>query len=334
MLRLRLGPEAALEIPDEGPQLGSRSDADRALPLRSRDELALAVFTSEGCHVCRALEPAIASLAHEPVVALETFEEAAEPSSGRSSRSPAAPSRSPSTSTGTVLAKGTFNNLAQLESVLAAAERRRAERDLAGTSVSEPGAARDRARRASRSSRSPGDTSRRGFLARVGAAMTAVTAGGVGREGGEAGRGRRLPLLRSHLHDRLVPAPDRACRGSTGAATRCAPPTDSRSTTSGGAVNGRGSRSTTTATRFATPTAARCRPRRGPGSARRPRASTASRPRSTAAGIAAAAARSASSSTAAPTHDKRINGDAALEGYCYRGRKVFCVMYFQTKVPC
>lgn len=32
--------------------------------------------------------------------------------------------------------------------------------------------------------------------------------------------------------------------------------------------------------------------------------------------------------------DKRINGDAALTGYCYKGRKVFCVMYFQTKVPC
>ncbi len=32
--------------------------------------------------------------------------------------------------------------------------------------------------------------------------------------------------------------------------------------------------------------------------------------------------------------NKRINGDQALEGYCYRGRKVFCVMYFQTKVPC
>jgi hypothetical protein len=32
--------------------------------------------------------------------------------------------------------------------------------------------------------------------------------------------------------------------------------------------------------------------------------------------------------------NKRINGDAALEGYCYRGRKVFCVMFFQTKVPC
>jgi hypothetical protein len=30
----------------------------------------------------------------------------------------------------------------------------------------------------------------------------------------------------------------------------------------------------------------------------------------------------------------RINGDDALTGYCYQGRKVFCVMYFQTKVPC
>lgn len=33
-------------------------------------------------------------------------------------------------------------------------------------------------------------------------------------------------------------------------------------------------------------------------------------------------------------HDRRINGDAALTGYCYKGRKVFCVMFFQTKVPC
>ncbi|MFL5870241.1 MAG: hypothetical protein ACJ75R_04115 [Solirubrobacterales bacterium] len=32
-------------------------------------------------------------------------------------------------------------------------------------------------------------------------------------------------------------------------------------------------------------------------------------------------------------HD-RINGDAALTGYCYSGRKVFCVQYYDTKVPC
>ena len=31
---------------------------------------------------------------------------------------------------------------------------------------------------------------------------------------------------------------------------------------------------------------------------------------------------------------RRINGDAALTGYCYAGRKVFCVHYYQTDVPC
>ena len=30
----------------------------------------------------------------------------------------------------------------------------------------------------------------------------------------------------------------------------------------------------------------------------------------------------------------RINGDAALTGYCFGGRKVFCVMFTQTRVPC
>jgi hypothetical protein len=33
-------------------------------------------------------------------------------------------------------------------------------------------------------------------------------------------------------------------------------------------------------------------------------------------------------------HSQRINGDAALTGYCYAGRKVFCVTYYQTHVPC
>ena len=31
---------------------------------------------------------------------------------------------------------------------------------------------------------------------------------------------------------------------------------------------------------------------------------------------------------------RRINGDSALTGYCYSGRKVFCVTYYQTRVPC
>ena len=31
---------------------------------------------------------------------------------------------------------------------------------------------------------------------------------------------------------------------------------------------------------------------------------------------------------------RRINGDKALTGYCYKGRKVFCVMYYDTRISC
>ena len=34
------------------------------------------------------------------------------------------------------------------------------------------------------------------------------------------------------------------------------------------------------------------------------------------------------------TSQRRINGDRGLRGYCYAKRRVFCVMYFQTNVPC
>ena len=31
---------------------------------------------------------------------------------------------------------------------------------------------------------------------------------------------------------------------------------------------------------------------------------------------------------------RRINGDASLTGYCFHGRRVFCVPYYDKKVPC
>jgi hypothetical protein len=34
------------------------------------------------------------------------------------------------------------------------------------------------------------------------------------------------------------------------------------------------------------------------------------------------------------TTRRRINGDAGLRGYCRPGRRVFCVMYYDTGVPC
>lgn len=31
---------------------------------------------------------------------------------------------------------------------------------------------------------------------------------------------------------------------------------------------------------------------------------------------------------------RRINGDASVTGYCYNGRRVFCIGYFQTSIRC
>jgi Methylamine utilisation protein MauE len=125
MLRLRLGPAAALEIPDEGPELGARTALIERFDPGPRAELALAVFMSESCHVCRALEPAVESLAREPMLALRTFEESADPAAWEELRVPGSPYAVALDLDGTVLAKGTFNNLPQLESVLATAGRRR-----------------------------------------------------------------------------------------------------------------------------------------------------------------------------------------------------------------
>jgi hypothetical protein len=130
MLRLRLGPGSALEIPGEGPELGARAELIERFEPGARAELALAVFVSAGCHVCGSLEPAIDSLAGEPMLVLRVFDEHAEAEAWRELKIPGSPYAVALDLDGTVLAKGTFNNLAQLESVLATAERRRAAHGL------------------------------------------------------------------------------------------------------------------------------------------------------------------------------------------------------------
>ncbi len=132
MLRLRLGPATALEIAEEGPPLFSHTSLISRFRLDPETGLALAVFVSDGCHVCRSLEPSIRVLAGDPRVAVESFEEVVETAVWAELEIPGSPFAVAVDREGTVLAKGTFNNLAQLESVLATAERRRAERELAG----------------------------------------------------------------------------------------------------------------------------------------------------------------------------------------------------------
>ena len=126
VLRLQIGPQSALEIPEEGPELGSRTRlVERFEPGGA--QLALAVFTSTSCRVCRSLEPAVAHLARDPMVAVRSFDEHRDPDAWRALDVPGSPFAVALGLDGTVRAKGTFNTLPQLEGILAAAERRERE---------------------------------------------------------------------------------------------------------------------------------------------------------------------------------------------------------------
>jgi hypothetical protein len=126
MLRLAVRPQGALEIPHEGPEIGGRTAlADAFGRDLAPGRLGLAVFTSEGCAMCHALAPAVAAFARDPHVAVREFDEARDAPAWAAADVPGSPFAVALDEAGTVLAKGTFNSGAQLESVLAAAERRR-----------------------------------------------------------------------------------------------------------------------------------------------------------------------------------------------------------------
>lgn len=129
MLRLRLpaGASSALEIPDEGPPLGERVEWDgRGGGADSQPGLRLAVFLSEGCHICRELEPQVRAFARSPLLSAELFDEVADAAAWQAFNVPGSPYAVACNGQGMALAKGTFNTVAQLESIAATAERRRA----------------------------------------------------------------------------------------------------------------------------------------------------------------------------------------------------------------
>ncbi len=124
MLRLSLDPRGALEIAHEGPEIGARSALAEHFELQT-GRIALAVFSSEGCQMCRALAPAVASFGRDPRVELREFDEVHDAGAWTAADIPGSPFAVALDADGTVLAKGTFNTAGQLESVLGAAERRR-----------------------------------------------------------------------------------------------------------------------------------------------------------------------------------------------------------------
>lgn len=124
LLRLQLVPQAALELSNEGPPVGEPSPLAERFELPPQARLAVAVFSSPGCRLCQSLEPALATLGRDPVLAVETFDEEADADVWRELAIPGSPFAVVLDTGGVVRAKGTFNSLGQLEGMLAAAERR------------------------------------------------------------------------------------------------------------------------------------------------------------------------------------------------------------------
>lgn len=121
-LRMRLGPQMALELEGEGPDLGDRH---AALAMHDADRLHVAVFTSEGCAMCHALAPAVDEVARDPGLVVSRLDEHREAGTWRDLAIPGSPYAVVSDHDGVALSKGTFNSLGQLDALIAAARVRR-----------------------------------------------------------------------------------------------------------------------------------------------------------------------------------------------------------------
>jgi hypothetical protein len=128
LLKLAAGGQGALEVPEEGPPLGAPSELVERFAPTAETRLALAVFASEGCALCRTVAPSVELLGREAWLAVEVFDEARHADAWALAAVPGSPyAVALDPRDGTVLAKGTFNGLAQLESVVRAAAQRALE---------------------------------------------------------------------------------------------------------------------------------------------------------------------------------------------------------------
>lgn len=125
VLRLSLAGQGALEIDSEGPPLGEPQAWGDALPSHSHALVRLAVFSSDGCPLCRRLAPVVAYVQQDPVLSVRVFDEVGDAGVWAAARVPGSPYAVALDESDAVLAKGTFNNLAQLESIVATARRRK-----------------------------------------------------------------------------------------------------------------------------------------------------------------------------------------------------------------
>lgn len=153
ILHLRLGPRGALEIDEEGPPLGEAPEPIEAMDLDGRTLVVAGpggdrflLFVSPGCPLCHEVLPSVKAIARSAglaaVVVADVAEDDARPVYGRRDigapvvagpeiasafRVPGTPYAVVLDGSGTVVAKGTVNNLEQVEGLVATARRRRRE---------------------------------------------------------------------------------------------------------------------------------------------------------------------------------------------------------------
>ena len=273
------------------------------------------MFTCEGCGLCRVLAPHRARFGEHPSVVLRTFDEVEHPNAWSTADVPGSPFAVALDADGTVLAKGTFNSGAQLESVLAAAERRR--RSGTRARILTDGWPCELAAR---------------LPAEVGAAVMGVA--GVTTVGSLSPPARPRRTTSAATSTRLTRARTRrGCRGSTaqGFPIRAETP-------------GPWMTSAATSTSSATPVDEDGHLLTDADGARLPRTRTrvchatadvyGFTPYVDGAWYRCCGGHVRKLVDCCGTMRRRVNGDRALTGYCYRDRKVFCVMYFQTKIKC
>ena len=136
-LHLRLGPVGALEVEDEGPALGGAVDVHHATDPDGQtvllggptDRGRLALFTSPTCGICRQVAPGLPAVAAagglDPLVV-------SDPGAEEALNVPGTPYALVLDRHGVVRAKGTVNNLEQLEGLVDTAARRVEELDVPG----------------------------------------------------------------------------------------------------------------------------------------------------------------------------------------------------------
>ena len=324
VLRARAArPTGALDVHGEGPALGR--------PLALGDGVRLALFTAPGCRLCRALVPRARR------AGARVFDEVADAAAWARAGVPGAPYAVALAPDGTVLAKGTVNTRAQLASVFGAVPAPTAPTAPAAEPAERPETA-DPPEPPAHAEAQTGDThpqrrSRRGFLATAGAAVAVLTAGRLTGALVAPGDAQAYHFC-GHIyttdgcpHPTGLPRIDRhgfPLRAKDGK------PVDDlgrRVDAAGAPVDEAGAPLLDPDGRPQSP-------------ARRRRVCTAAgkrydiKVRTDGAWYRCCDGHVRKLIDCCTTSDRRINGDRGLKGYCYDGRRVFCVMYFQTKTPC